>query len=514
MRRFPRAFCASTPFYRLGSPRQVSAARSFFAQAGAASKKSEFDLVILGGGSGGLAMSREASRMGKSVAVLDFVTPSPAGSKWGLGGTCVNVGCIPKKLMHQAGLLGVSMRDAVSYGWKEHPREHDWSKMVKGITGYIKSLNFGYRVRLNDDGVTYMNALGSFVDANTLEASFANGRKEVISAKYVAVAVGGRPRYPNIPGGEHVISSDDIFSLKRAPGKTLVVGASYVALECAGFLTELGYDTTVLARSVFLRGFDQDMSNKVVSYMKDHGTKFVQGHVLHSVEKQASGRLLVTLVPATSPAGSTDGVIKEEYDTVFAAIGREPNTAALNLQRVGVEVDPVSRKIITDANEQTSAPNIYALGDVAQGRPELTPSAILAGKLLARRIFDRKRPTPPMDYSKVPTTVFTPLEYSCVGLTEEEAAGALGDKMEVYHAHFQPLEWSLPSREENACYVKMIVDGTHPEAHRQTVLGLHYLGPNAGEVMQGFAAALRCGATREDLEHTVGIHPTDRKSVV
>ena len=218
----------------------------------------DYDLVVIGGGSGGLAASKEAAKLGKKVACLDFVKPSPQGTRWGLGGTCVNVGCIPKKLMHQAGILGEGMSDAKAFGWTVGETKHDWPTMVNAIQEHIGSLNWGYKVALRDAQVTYINAMGKLLDAHTVECTKKNGDKSTITSQTIIIAVGGRPAYPGVEGDkECCITSDDIFSMDTPPGKTLCIGASYISLETAGFLNALGFDTTVMYRSILLRGFDQ-----------------------------------------------------------------------------------------------------------------------------------------------------------------------------------------------------------------------------------------------------------------
>lgn len=219
-----------------------------------------YDLLVIGGGSGGLACSKAAQKLGAKVGVMDFVKPSPQGTTWGLGGTCVNVGCIPKKLMHTAALMGEASHEAEAFGWKRTGSEpgHSWETMVENVGDHIKSLNFGYRVQLREEGVTYINKLGRFIDAHTIETTDKKGKKDTITAARIVVSVGGRPTPLSCPGAEHAISSDDLFSLQTPPGKTCVVGAGYVALECAGFINGLGQgDVTVLVRSIPLRGFDR-----------------------------------------------------------------------------------------------------------------------------------------------------------------------------------------------------------------------------------------------------------------
>ncbi|XP_076007112.1 thioredoxin reductase 2, tandem duplicate 2 [Genypterus blacodes] len=468
--------------------------------------KHEYDLLVVGGGSGGLACSKEAAQLGQKVIVLDYVEPSVKGTKWGLGGTCVNVGCIPKKLMHQTALLGTAVKDAQKYGWNiSGPVSHDWSTMADAIQNHVRSLNWGHRVQLQDKKVKYLNMKGSLLDEHTVKAVTKAGKETTLTAKNIVLATGGRPRYPtNIPGAmEHGITSDDIFWLKKSPGKTLVVGASYVALESAGFLTGLGLDATVMVRSIALRGFDQQMAGLVTDYMEAYGTRFAWNSLPKRVDKLSSGALQVTWVDTQTGAEQ-----KDTFDSVLWAVGRAPETKALGLDKVGVQINEQTGKIVVREDESTSVPNIYAFGDIGEGRPELTPTAIQAGKLLARRLAGQGDEL--MNYDNVPTTVFTPLEYGCVGLSEEEAVRKFSkDGVEVYHAFFKPLEFTVAERDVSQCYLKVIC-----ERHRdQKILGLHFTGPNAGEVTQGFALGLQCGATYSHLQKTVGIHPTCAEEV-
>ncbi|KAM9858543.1 thioredoxin reductase 2, tandem duplicate 2 [Aulostomus maculatus] len=469
--------------------------------------KFDYDLVVIGGGSGGLACSKEAAQLGQKVAVLDYVEPSVKGTKWGLGGTCVNVGCIPKKLMHQAALLGAAVKDAKKYGWQiSGPICHDWATMAEAVQNHVRSLNWGHRVQLQDKKVKYLNVKGSLVDEHTIKGLSKAGKEMNLTAKNIVIATGGRPKFPtNIPGAvEHGITSDDIFWLKKSPGKTLVVGASYVALECAGFLTGIGLDTTVMVRSIALRGFDQQMAGLVTDYMESYGTKFAWKCVPKRVEKLSSGALQVTWNDT-----QTGSEHKDTFDTVLWAVGRAPETKALGLTKLGVQLNKETGKILVAADESTSVPNIYAFGDIGEGRPELTPTAIKAGKLLARRLAGHS--TEQMNYDDVPTTVFTPLEYGCVGLSEEEAERRRGkDNIEVYHAFYKPLEFTVAERDASQCYIKVICERDGD----QKILGLHFTGPNAGEVTQGFAMSFQCGATYSHLLKTVGIHPTCAEELI
>ncbi|XP_070510674.1 thioredoxin reductase 1 isoform X1 [Cardiocondyla obscurior] len=458
-----------------------------------------YDLLVIGGGSGGLAAAKEAVNLGAKVAVLDYVSPSPIGTTWGLGGTCVNVGCIPKKLMHQAALLGEAIHEAATFGWQLDPKaiKINWEALRTAVQNHIKSVNWVTRVELRTKKVEYLNLLGHFKDEHTVIGVSKKGEEKILTAKNILIAVGGRPRYPDIPGAvEYGITSDDIFSLERAPGKTLVVGAGYIGLECAGFLNGLGYEATLMVRSIVLRGFDRQMSEHIAEEMQQRGVRFVYEAKVKKIVKQEDGRLLTDWV-------DKDGEIHQDvYDTVLFAIGRRSLTQELKPENAGLKLVPETGKI--DAvNEQTNVPNIYAVGDVLHKKPELTPVAIHAGKLLARRLYGNS--TEKMDYANVATTVFSPLEYGCVGLSEEAAINLHGeDEIEIFHAYYKPTEFFVPQKNVDRCYVK-VVALRHGD---ERVLGMHFVGPNAGEVIQGFAAAIKCGLTIPKLKSTVGIHPT------
>lgn len=471
----------------------------------------DYDLIVIGGGSGGLAASKEAVKQGATkVAVLDFVKPSPAGTAWGLGGTCVNVGCIPKKLMHNAALIketmdydaqafGVSSAGAGEGSGSSSTTSHMWSSMRQNIQNHIRGLNFKYRVNLRENNVTYLNKLGTFQDAHTIQVTDKKGKISSITSARVLVAVGGRPTNLDCEGGELAISSDDIFALEQSPGKTLCVGASYISLECAGFLAGLGYDTTVAVRSILLRGFDRECAEKIGAYMEDHGVNFKKEVVPTKLEKIDGERIQVTFSDES----------QDVYDTVLVAIGRSADTEKLGLENVGIVPNARNGKIPTTF-EQTCTPNIYAIGDVMENCPELTPVAIQAGLSLSRRLFGTSKE--PMDYKNICTTVFTPLEYGTVGYSEDEAMEIFGkENIEVYHKSFVPLEWSISeSRSHHQGFTKVVVD----KSNNLKVLGIHFLGPSAGEVMQGYGTAMKKGITFEDLENTVGIHPTSAEEIV
>jgi thioredoxin/glutathione reductase (selenoprotein) len=461
----------------------------------------DYDIIVIGGGSGGLSCAKAAGALGAKVACMDFVKPSPIGTKWGLGGTCVNVGCIPKKLMHQAALLGHALEDSRHYGW-DVPEGvgHKWEKMVESIQAHIASLNWGYRTALRKKSVKYLNALTEFVDPHTIKHVNSRGVEGKISGARIVIATGGRPRYPDIPGAEEYgISSDDVFSMTTPPGKTLVVGASYVALECAGFLAGLGFDVTCMVRSILLRGFDQQMAELIKTYMADHKVKFLMKHVPTKVELVSEGPPREVRVTYRPTKGGEE--TSEVFNTVLFGVGRDPDVGGLGLEKAGVKTD--AKGYIPVVYEQTNVPHIYATGDVVRGMHELTPLAIQAGRLLAARLFGSG--SAHTNYVNTPTTVFTPLEFGAIGLAEEDAIMIYGsDNIEVYHSNFWPLEYTVAHREENVCYCKLICN----KLDKERVIGLHVLGPNAGEITQGYAVAMKLAATKEDFDLTVGIHPT------
>jgi len=471
----------------------------------------DYDLIVIGGGSGGLACSKEAKRQGaQKVAVLDYVKPSPAGSKWGLGGTCVNVGCIPKKLMHHAALLGEHASMAKRFGWDFNPTQANWQDLKTNVQDHIKGLNFGYRVEMRETGVTYLNKLGRFTGPHSMEVTDSKNNKTTITAARFVIAVGGRPTPLNIPGGEHAISSDDIFSLSRSPGHVCVIGGGYVALECAGFLQGLhpqGVEkTTVLVRSVPLRTFDQDTVSYVTAHLRHLGVELLEQTLPVDIVKLENGKFKVRWVTTTN--GSSEEYGEGEYDTVLSATGRTPDLTGLTLENIGgtgIQVHPKTGKIVVN-HEQTTTPYIYAIGDIVHGGLELTPVAILSGKLLARRLFGVGADL--MDYRMIPSAVFTPLELGTVGLSEEDAINEYGnDNVDCYLSQFVPLEWTLDEHPQ-PCYIKIVVRKI-PVSSEEQVIGIHMACPGASEIIQGYAIAMRKGLTMKELtDQTVGIHPT------
>lgn len=467
----------------------------------------DYDLFVIGGGSGGLSCAKKAAKLGAKVALADFVQPSPLGTKWGLGGTCVNVGCIPKKLMHHASLLGEMKKDQVSAGWKIDPNAaHDWGHMLAIVNTHIKRLNWGYKKQLLEAKVKYFNCYATFKDKHTLSLKNKKGKIKTVTAERILVAVGGRPRYLDLDNiYDLAITSDDVFWRKKIPGKTLIIGGGYIGLECAGFLKGMGYEVDVLVRSVLLRGFDRDMVKRIHEDMQHMGVNFERGSITNIQKDGERIRVLKNIKknPDLIKGGCLEGMEIEEsqicakYDTVILAIGRIPCTDKMGLKEIGVELNK-SGHVPVNSQYQTNIDNVYAIGDIMEGSPELTPVAIKEGILVAKYMFKPSQKHRPINYNAIATTVFSPLEYSKVGLSEEEAVAKYGEEgVEVYHSSFKPLEWNFyEGHKDNMCYSKVIVTRDEEEV----VLGIHYIGPNAGEVMQGFALALLRKTTFEDLK--------------
>lgn len=464
----------------------------------------------------------QCTRLGPHLDFIPSLPPPPPPPPPTLPpGTCVNVGCVPKKLMHYAGILGAKLHhDAEKFGWKlpEAGVKHDWTQLVETVQNHVHSLNFSYRSGLRSAKVEYLNAFATFKDANTLEYTI-KGQQKTLEADNILLSVGGRPVIPEdvVGAKEFAISSDDVFSREQNPGKTLVVGASYIALECAGFLTELGFDTTVAVRSILLRGFDRDAAAKIEEVMKCNGTKFVNKLPTEITKDEA----LSTEAQPTLNVKFSDGSVGQ-YNTVLYATGRYADTRGLSIENAGLETLANGKFSVND-NEQTNVANIYAIGDILQGRPELTPVAIKTGELLSRRLYNNA--SQKMNWDMIPTTVFTPVEYGTIGLSEEDAISRFGsDNIRTYLTEFTGLEQGAAHRQKHISQRADEFDVDMPPTsfaklvclknENERVIGFHYVGDNAGEITQGYAVALKLGATKADFEDTMSIHPTDAEAVI
>lgn len=504
----------------------------------------DYDVVVIGGGSGGQRFAKEAADLGAKVALCDYVKPSTQGSQWGLGGTCVNVGCIPKKQFHFAAEMAEKISSSFQYGWNvktpsdrldkvneeeekikdafppEQRRKYfDWNRLVEGVINTRKGSNFVYKLELRKRKVKYYNALASLTeDPNTVLITYPTRKEgeqtEKITTQYILLAPGGRPYIPsNVPGAlEYAITSDDIFTLSNGPGKTLVVGGAYIALETAGFLTAFGYDTSVMVRSVILRNemFDREVCDHLQESMKKfHDMKFLQPCVPQNLEKLDNGQIKVTYQNK-----QTDEVFSDNFDTVMFATGRAADTKSLGLDNLGVKYTNEGKIVVDDA-EQTNVSNVFALGDVIHNGPnyELTPVAIQQGKYLAWRLFKRDEKTGQLsqkkvDYQYVPSTVFTPIEYGCIGYTEEKAKQEYGeDNLIIYKKTFNILENKIPVKGEKG-FIKLVC----LKNENERVIGFHYMGPDAAEVTQGYVFALKKGCTKEEFDDVIGIHPSNTEN--
>ncbi len=443
----------------------------------------KYDLIVIGAGSGGLAAAQRAAEYGASVAVVE------AGR---LGGTCVNVGCVPKKVMWQAAELAHAVDDARDYGFDVESRAHDWHALKTARDGYIERLNGIYARNLERRGVTLLRGTGRLRDRNTVEVEGVVHR-----AERIFIATGGRPEWPDIPGAELGITSDGFFELDACPRRVAVVGSGYIAVELAGVLAALGAEVTlVVRRDGVLRRFDAMLREYLQESLDADGVHLVTHCAPGALRKETDGSL--TFV---SDTGATYG----GFDAVLWAIGRAPNVESLDLGNAGVETDADGR-IRVDEWQQTTADNIFALGDVT-GRVELTPVAIAAGRRLADRLYggmqDRR-----LDYENVPTVVFTHPPIGTVGLTEAEARERYPEDVKIYSEAFTPMYHAITERKRKSA-VKLVCAG--PD---ERIVGLHVIGIGADEMLQGFAVAVKMGATKKDFDDTVAIHPTTAEELV
>jgi len=439
----------------------------------------DFDLFVIGAGSGGVRASRMSASYGARVAVAE---------ERYLGGTCVNVGCIPKKLLVYAAHYGEDFEDAAGFGWTVGERSFDWARLIENKDREIARLNSVYARLLDDAGVKRIEGRARVVDAHTVEVA---GRRH--TAANLLIATGGWPTLPEIPGIEHAITSNEAFYLKDLPRSVIVVGGGYIAVEFAGIFNGLGARTTELYRGeLFLRGFDDDVRRTLADEMRKKGVELRFGANVARIEKQGSSLRAVL----------ADGTALEAEQILYAT-GRAPNVAGLGLEAAGVVLDDAGA-VVVDELLRTSVPGIFAIGDVTN-RLNLTPVAIHEGMAVAATLF-AGRPTSP-DHADVPTAVFSQPSIGTVGLTESAARERYG-ALDVYRTSFRPLRHTLTGREEKTM-MKLVVDRAS-----QRVVGAHMVGPDAGEIIQGIAIAIKLRATKADFDRTIGIHPTAAEEFV
>ncbi|NEO36106.1 MAG: glutathione-disulfide reductase [Moorea sp. SIOASIH] len=442
----------------------------------------DFDLFVIGAGSGGIATARRAAEYGAKVGIAEFDR---------LGGTCVNRGCIPKKLMVYASHFPDQFEEAQGYGWSKVHSTLDWTTMITAVNQETERLNGIYQRMLDNSKVELFQGYAKFADSHTIEIG---GRK--VTAQKILIAVGAHPVKPDIPGIEHAITSDDIFHLKEQPKRIVILGGGYIGVEFACILNGLGSEVTVvIRRDQILRGFDAEIGSEIQQAMEKHGIRVLNNSRIIAIEKTSAG-LNVTVQGQSQTTIIADAVS-------LAATGRIPNIQNLGLENTEVAIQ--NGAIAVDKYSLTTEDHIFAVGDCTN-RMNLTPVAINEGRAFADTVFGGKSRI--MSYENVPTAIFTTPEAATVGLSEAEAREKYGDAVKVYRSRFRPMYYILPGRDEKTL-MKLVVD-----QNTDKVLGAHMVGDHAAEIIQGIAIALKTGATKANFDATVGIHPSSAEEFV
>lgn len=442
-----------------------------------------YDYLVIGGGSGGMASAKRAAAHGAKAAIIEY---GP------IGGTCVNVGCVPKKVMWNTAGIAEILRDAAAYGFDIDYRGFDWGTIKQARDAYIERLNDIYHRGLEASEVTEIAGFARFQDAHTVTVDGAS-----YTAEHILIATGSTPVTPDIPGAELGITSDGFFELATQPHNVIVVGGGYIAVEFAGLLNSLGSEVTLILRGEsFLRNFDATLRETLAEEMQNAGINILTNVELTSLEQQADNKIRLNC--------HADEV-HCEIDSVIWATGRSPATKDLGLDQAGVETDERG-VIVTDDYQNTSVAGIYAVGDVT-GRMALTPVAVAAGRRLSDRIFDGQTQAK-LDYSNIPSVVFSHPPIGTVGLTEDQAREQYGDAVKVYQSRFTNMYFAITERKPPTV-VKLVTVG-----EQDRVVGCHIIGLAADEIIQGFAVPIKMGAHKSDLDNTVAIHPTAAEELV
>ena len=443
----------------------------------------DYDLITLGAGSGGLSVIERAAAYGKHCAVIE---------RGKIGGTCVNVGCVPKKIMWFGANLAHLIEDARAYGFDVSTQGFNWEQLVEKREKYISNINAYYHGYMKELGVDELEGDAEFVDAHTI----AVGNKQY-SAKQIVIATGTRPTLPNIPGAEYAITSDGFFKLKRQPRRVVIAGSGYIAVELAGVLNALGTEVTLYLRKQHVLGeFDSMLKTILLEEIQKSDIEVRPESQITAIERTADGQLNLE---------DNNGVGKQNLDQVIYAIGRRPDLDGLHLDKAGVELNERGY-IETDLYQYTNVPHIFALGDVT-GRAALTPVAIAAGRRLADRLYDNQQDRH-LDYKWISTVVFSHPPVGTIGFTEEAAREAYGDRVRVYQTRFSAMFNSISGHEVPTA-MKLVCLGSE-----EKVIGCHMIGPAVDEILQGFAVAIRMGACKRDFDDTVAIHPTSAEELV
>lgn len=440
----------------------------------------DYDLFVIGAGSGGVRCARMSAEMGAKVAIAE---------ERYFGGTCVNVGCVPKKLFVYAAHVAEDLQIARSFGWDIGKPRFDWPILLANKNREIARLESIYRNLLKNAGVSIFEGRAAISGPHRVCVN-----QQDYSARHILIATGGRPAMPELPGIEHAITSNEFFFLENLPRSTLVVGGGYIAVEFAGILQNLGVTTTLSYRGpLCLRGFDKDVRQHVVDCLRSKGIQFLFNHRILALERLPDGRIQVTDADGHNPV----------VDCVIMATGRKPNTEGLGLERTRVQRSE-SGAIVVNERFETDEPGIYAIGDVID-RIQLTPVALAEAMALAHQLYGNGSVS--VDYQNIPTAVFSQPPIGTVGLSEEQAREN-GFDVKIYRSIFTPMQQSLSEHKEKTL-MKLVVDKVTDK-----VLGAHMVGPEAGEIIQGLAIAIKMGATKAQFDQTVGIHPTAAEEFV
>ncbi|MEJ2466800.1 MAG: glutathione-disulfide reductase [Candidatus Thiodiazotropha sp.] len=440
-----------------------------------------FDLIIIGGGSGGLAVAEQAARFGRRVAVVE------SGK---MGGTCVNNGCVPKKVMWYAANLAHAVEDAGDFGIPAKRGDTDWAKLVEGRQRYIENINCYWDGYVEELGIHHLQGRARFIGPGEIEVD-----GQAYGADHIVIATGGRPIVPRVPGAELGITSDGFFALDEQPRRVAVIGGGYIGVELAGVLAGLGSEVTLVAlENRLLEVFDPMIGQVLMREMQQQGIRLRLGFQVAGLAKRGSEISL----------DAVDGERLDGFDQVIWAVGRAPNTGDLNLQAAGVEMRG-NGIVLTDEFQNTNVPGIYAVGDIT-GRTPLTPVAIAAGRRLAERLFNNQ-PESRVDYENIPSVVFSHPPVATIGLTEPVARQQY-EKITVYQTEFTPMRYALSSHGVTTA-MKLICAGKE-----ERIVGIHLIGDSVDEMLQGFAVAVKMGATKADFDNTLAIHPISAEELV
>ena len=443
-----------------------------------------YDLIAIGAGSGGLSVVERAASYGARCAVIE---------RRDIGGTCVNVGCVPKKTMWYGANMAYALKNAKDYGFDVSIDGFNWQKLVKGRQSYINGIKNWYHGYLDENNIDEITGSASFVDAKTLKVG-----EDTFSADHIVIAPGTTPVIPDLSGADLGITSDGFFALQQQPKKVAIVGSGYIAVEFAGVLNALGSDVTMLVRGqAVLSHFDSLLRESLSKELISEGINVINNTSVESITKSGTGELHISC---------NNKLHYEGFDTLIWAIGRRPNLDDLNLKVTGAELNGKG-EISVDKFQNTNVPGLYALGDVT-GHMPLTPVAVAAGRRLADRLFDAQTERH-LDYENIPTVMFSHPPIGTVGLSEEDAIKRYGkEEVKTYQSEFTPMAYAFTSHQPNTA-MKLVVLGKE-----EKVIGCHIIGDGADEMLQGFAVAIKMGATKEDFDNTVAIHPTSAEEMV